>query len=127
MSRTAKSKRPTTEREIAVAIGQALRDTREEQSYNQSAVAEVLGIHQATVSSIELGTRCAEHWELSVLEDWWELPRGYIQRRADVIDLPIGVVQTIKADPRLTREAAEMLVVAYEAAVKAKPPRRRRT
>jgi transcriptional regulator with XRE-family HTH domain len=113
-----KEKRPTTDHELGDVLGRALRETREEQGYTQAAVAEHLDVHQATVSTIELGQRCATHSELAMLEDWWGLPRGYIQRRAGIIDDPTNTKQAIYADPALSAEAVAMLVAAYDALVK---------
>lgn len=107
-------------------VGQAMRITREEHGYSQAAVAEQLGVHQATVSSIELGQRCASIVELYALEHWWRLPMGYILRRAGLITDAASPREGLVNDPDLDRHGKALILAAYDAAFTAGLNRRRR-
>jgi transcriptional regulator with XRE-family HTH domain len=112
---TVKRSRRLTDEAIAEMLGNAMRITREEHGYSQAAVADRLGVHQATVSSIELGQRCASIAELRALEHWWRLPDGYIERRAGLIADTTSARAALENDPQLDANARKMLLAAYDA------------
>jgi hypothetical protein len=72
-------------------------------------------MHQATVSSIELGQRCASIAELHALEHWWRLPDGYMQRRAGLVADATSARAALESDRSLSRNARSMLLAAYDA------------
>ena len=81
----------------------ALRELRKQKKLSQSALAEIVGMSQATVASWENGTRKPDVETVSYLADYFGVTVDYLMGR----DEPT-TAQPVPADPR--REKAHRLL-----------------
>ena len=61
-----------------------LRDLREDRDFNQTDIAELLGIHQTTYSDYELGKLNIPILVLCFLADYYDTSIDYILKRTDI-------------------------------------------
>lgn len=110
-----RSQRPTTDEEIAAALGREIRAARLARHESQAAVACMLGSSQDRVSRVERGEVEATHGEIGRLEDHWSLPRGTLQRRAGLIDDADDLRERIAGYPRFTYEQVRSVLAVFDA------------
>lgn len=112
---------------VGMRIGGAIRDLRREAHVSQRRLVEGLierrggNAHQPTFSKWERGEGSPDHEDLAIIEDLCGRPRGTIYRRLGWVDDPVTPEDTIRADPRLTPENAEILVGIYSSLVSRSP------
>jgi transcriptional regulator with XRE-family HTH domain len=124
MTRAKQRRRSMSESEISVLLGVAMRGLREEHGLTQADVGAVLNVHQATVSAIELGQRCASFYEAQALEEHLGLPYGTLQRRAGLLRDDVTLRQRVLSEPNRTTEQKQVIVAGLDAAMRS--PRVRR-
>jgi len=117
----AKTRTATTRRaEIAVLLGAAIREVRQDRHESQMQISERLGINQTVLSRWELGRNLPSLVEIELIDDALRLPPGGILIRAGLVELPdrnsAPTAAALAADPIISIEDKRALLHFYEQA-----------
>ncbi len=91
----------------------ALGDACDAAGLKQEQIADVVGVHQTTVSKWLLGKTQPPLEHLWVIEEMCGLPRGRLLRVADFVEPDTSVEAAISQDPDLDEDSRDSMVKLY--------------
>jgi len=118
-------KQPRGVHPALVAYGSALHAERRAAGLSQDELAEASGVGQSTISKWERGLagRSPRVEDIRRIEEALQLTSGRLFVVAGYVKLPTSTVEAIALDPALDRGYRQILIEAYEGAIRSSAAR----